>query len=65
MSMGWIERIGCLIAAAGLVWGVKVVTENFRSIANLSIPTGGPVELCGLGVVVWSWAKYRRSVVVH
>jgi len=65
MSTGWLERCGSLIAAGGLIWGVKRATENFTTLANLALPTGGPLELCAIGVLIWLYAKYRRSVVAH
>ena len=65
MSPTWQERFGSLIAAGGIGWGVKVATDNFRSLTNLILPTGGPLELCALGILLWIYAKYRRSVVLH
>ncbi len=65
MAPHWQERMGSLITAAGLAWGVKVATENFSGFKNLLLPTGGPLELCGLGLLLWIYAKYRRSVVLH
>ena len=65
MSPVWQERIGSLISAAGIAWGVKVETESFSNLSRLMLPTGGPLELCALGLLLWIYAKYRRSVVLH
>lgn len=58
----WQERIGSLLSAAGIAWGVKVETANFTGLTTLVLPTGGPLELCALGLLLWIYAKYRRSV---
>ncbi len=65
MPPTWQERIGSLIAAVGVGWGVKVATDGFSSLSNLVLPTGGPLELTALGILLWIYAKYRRSVVLH
>ncbi len=65
MSATWQERIGSLISAAGAAWGVKVATDGFTNLRNLVLPTGGPLELCALGFLLWIYAKYRRSVVLR
>ncbi len=58
------ERIGCLVAAAGVIWAVKVATTNFTSVPWLWPPPVGPLELCGVGVIIWLTAKWRRAVKV-
>jgi hypothetical protein len=65
MPATWQERIGSLISAAGVAWGVKVATDGFSSLSNLVLPTGGPLELSALGILLWIYAKYRRSVVLR
>lgn len=65
MPPHWQERIASLIAAAGMAWGVKVATANFTSVRTFLVPTGGPLELCGLGILFWIYAKWRRAVVLH
>lgn len=65
MAPTWQERIGALIAAAGLGWGAKVATDDFGTLHHLQLPTGGPLELCALGILLWIYAKYRRSVVLR
>ncbi|MFB3813398.1 MAG: hypothetical protein ACE14L_04740 [Terriglobales bacterium] len=62
MSIRLQEQIGCIVAAAGVVWTVWVMTTNFSSTRLLSFPPLGPLELCGVGVIIWLTAKWRRSV---
>ncbi len=56
------ERLGSLIAAAGMVWGVYVATVNFSSLWHLNVMQPGPVEVCLLGIIAWLHAKWRRSL---
>ncbi len=65
MSPTWQERIGSLIAAFGTAWGVKVATDGLSSLSNLILPIGGPLEMTSLGILLWIYAKYRRSVVLR
>ncbi len=55
------ERIGSLIAAAGVVWFVYITTSDLTSFFKFDILPSGPMELCGLGILLWLHAKYRRS----
>ncbi len=57
------ERLGCLIASAGLVWGAQVLTANIHDLDSL-MRTPGPLEVCALGILMWLHAKWRRSVAV-
>ena len=65
MSPHWQERVGSLISAAGVIWGVRVATDGFTTLKDLSVPAGGPLELCALGILLWIYAKWRRSVAVR
>jgi hypothetical protein len=53
-------RVGSLIAAAGLMMAAKTGTMQIPSMANFSFPPG-PLELCGIGMLVWLHAKWRRA----
>ncbi len=57
----WESRIGCMVAGGGAVWGVHLVTKDFPGMANLMIPSG-PIETCGLGIIIWLHAKWRVSI---
>jgi hypothetical protein len=56
-------RIGSLLAAAGIIWAVKVATEDFSGIDAFSFARlpRGPLEICALGIVIWLHAIWRRS----
>lgn len=56
------ERIGSLIAAAGVVWFVYLTTSDFTSLFRFDVLPAGPLELCGLGILTWLHGKYRRSI---
>lgn len=56
------ERLGSLIAAGGMVWGVYVATVDYNSLWHLNIMQPGPVEVCLLGILTWLHAKWRRSL---
>jgi hypothetical protein len=55
------ERLGSLIAAAGLIWAVHLLTHNFAGTWNLDTVIPGPLPVCGIGILVWLHAKWRRS----
>jgi hypothetical protein len=60
-------RIGSVIAAAGLIWAAKIVTDNFTGIDAFSFARlpRGPLELCAIGILIWLHAQWRRSVHLH
>lgn len=58
------ERLGSLVAAGGIIWGVRVATQHMSTLWNFSISQPGPVEICGLGILLWLHAKWRRSIKV-
>lgn len=62
LSIGAEERVASLIAAAGMIWGVYVATTDYASLLQLQIMPPGPVEVCGLGILLWLHAKWRRSL---
>lgn len=56
------ERLGSLITAAGMIWGVYVATQDYASLWHLNVMQPGPVEVCLLGILTWLHAKWRRSL---
>jgi hypothetical protein len=56
------ERAASLMAAAGMVWAVYVATTDYASLMRLQVMPPGPVEVCGLGILLWLHAKWRRSL---
>jgi hypothetical protein len=55
------ERLGSLMAGAGIIWAVYLVTHNFAGSWNLDTVIPGPLPLCGIGILIWLHAKWRRS----
>lgn len=60
-------RLGSLVAAAGMIWTAKLATTNYSGIESLSFSNlpRGPLEVCGIGILIWLHALWRRSVQVH
>jgi len=65
MKAYWEGMLGCLIAAAGMVWAAKVLTADFTDLPNLQLRPGGPVEVCALGIVIWLHSKFRIHTSVN
>jgi hypothetical protein len=58
------ELLGSLVAAGGIIWGVRVAIQDMSTLWNLSIRQPGPLEVCSVGILLWLHAKWRRSVKV-
>lgn len=58
-------RIGSLIAAVGVIWAAQVSTQDFTTFNNLLPLPAGPLEVCGVGVIIWLHAKWRKSARGH
>jgi hypothetical protein len=56
------EYFGSLLSAAGIIWATYVATQDYASLWHMQIMPPGPVEVCGLGILVWLHAKWRRSM---
>jgi hypothetical protein len=56
------ERFGSLLAAAGMIWAAYVASVDYASLLQLRIMPPGPIEVCGLGILAWLHAKWRRSL---
>jgi hypothetical protein len=56
------ERVSSLIAAAGMIWAVYVATVDYAGLWRMQIAPPGPIEVCGLGILLWLHAKWRRSL---
>jgi hypothetical protein len=55
------ERLGSLIAAAGMAWSVYAATVDYNNLWRMQIMPPGPVEVCLLGILAWIHAKWRRA----
>jgi len=58
------ERVGSLIAAGGIIWGVYVATQNFAGVWSFDLVRQGPMEVAAIGILIWLHAKWRRSTKV-
>ncbi len=56
------ERIGSIIAGAGLCWAANVLVHQTGAVSNLGLWPAGPLEVCAIGILIWLHAKWRRSV---
>ena len=56
------ERFGSLLAAAGMIWAAYVASVDYTILLTLRIMPPGPIEVCGLGILAWLHAKWRRSL---
>lgn len=56
------ERVASLLAAGGMIWAVYVASTDYASLLTLRIMPPGPIEVCGLGILAWLHAKWRRSL---
>ena len=50
------------MAAAGMIWAVYEATVDYAGLWRLQIDPPGPLEVCGLGILLWLHAKWRRSL---
>jgi len=62
LSIAGEERFGSLIAAAGVIWGVYVATQDYDSLWRFDFMRPGPLEVAALGILAWLHAKWRRSL---
>jgi hypothetical protein len=55
------EQIGSLVAGGGIIWTAHAVTHHSAEIVRFALFPPGPVELLGLGVLIWLVAKLFRT----
>jgi hypothetical protein len=53
-------QFGSVIAAGGIVWAVAIASTQLGT-GGLVLPSG-PLEVCGVGILIWLHAKWRGSV---
>ena len=61
MSAHLEAQLGSLIAGGGIVWIAAIAAPQFGSASGITF-TPGPVEVCGVGILIWLHAKWRGSV---
>ena len=60
-----VEQIGSVISGAGIIWTTYAVAHHSAEIARLALFPPGPLEVLGVGVLIWLIAKWVRAVKVH
>jgi len=69
MNSYLLARLGSLVAGGGITWAVYAATRNVdldpgfleATLRNVFMQTG-PLEVCGIGILVWLMGKWRASV---
>ncbi|HUS18097.1 MAG TPA: hypothetical protein VMZ25_00435 [Terriglobales bacterium] len=70
MNSYFLSKSGSMIAGGGIVWAVYAATRELdmttptfleQTLRNIFMQTG-PLEVCGAGVVIWLFGKWRSSI---
>ncbi|MBI2681719.1 MAG: hypothetical protein HYX26_00610 [Acidobacteriales bacterium] len=68
----WLSKLGSLIAGTGIVWAVYAATLGTPAVADaIPVATGkiiitpGPIEACGIGILLWLMGKWRSHTVLR
>ena len=56
------ERIGRLLAGAGIIWTAYAAGVDFARLWRFQILPPGPLEVCAIGILVWLHAKWRCAI---
>ena len=59
------EQIGSLCAGGGIIWTTYAVAHHSAEIVRFAIFPPGPLEVLGVGVLIWLVAKWCRAVQVR
>ena len=72
MKIYWLERLGSLVAGGGVTYATYLGTKDIPmdevwavSSATRILHENGAMELCALGIIVWIYAKWRKTVEVR
>jgi len=60
MAPYWEERLGSIVAGGGIAWAAAAATHHLEGFNGILFASG-PLEICGIGILVWLHAKWRRS----
>lgn len=55
------EQIGSVVAGGGIIWTAYAVAHHSAEIARLVLFPPGPLEVLGIGVLIWLVAKLCRA----
>jgi hypothetical protein len=56
------EQLGSLVAGGGIIWTTYAFTHHSAEIMRFALFPPGPLEILGVGVLIWLVAKWYRAV---
>lgn len=60
-----VEQIGSVISGVGMIWTAYAVAHHSAEIVRFALFPPGPLEVLGIGVLIWLVAKWVRAVKVR
>jgi len=60
-----VEQSGSVISGVGIIWTTYAVAHHSAEIARFALFPPGPLEVLGIGVLIWLVCKWVRAVKVH
>lgn len=55
------EQIGSLVSGGGIIWTTYAFAHHSAEIVRFAVFPPGPLEVLGIGVLIWLFAKWRRA----
>ena len=55
------EQLGSLVAGGGIIWTTYAFTHHSAEIMRFALFPPGPLEVLGVGVLIWLIAKWCRT----
>jgi len=56
-----VEQIGSVVAGGGIIWTTYAVAHHSAEIVRFALFPPGPLEVLGIGVLIWLVAKWVRA----
>jgi hypothetical protein len=56
-----VEQIGSVVAGGGIIWTAYAVAHHSSEIVRFALFPPGPLEVLGIGVLIWLVAKWVRA----
>jgi len=56
------EELGSLIAGGGIIWTTYAFAHHSAEILRFALFPPGPLEVLGVGVLIWLVAKWCRAI---
>jgi hypothetical protein len=60
-----VEQLGSVVAGGGIIWTTYAVAHHSSEIVRWALLPPGPLEVLGIGVLIWLVAKWVRAVQVR